>query len=79
MLVSLSTLFGIKNITFNDKSLKFATNDLYYEESAILVEGVSVYIYLGIIEDSRGIPTRSSFEEVQTNLYQEFEDFITLD
>ncbi|TBU07676.1 hypothetical protein CWI36_0242p0040 [Hamiltosporidium magnivora] len=29
-----------------------------------------------IIEDSRGIPTRSSFEEVQANLYQEFRDFL---
>ncbi|TBU19956.1 reverse transcriptase, partial [Hamiltosporidium tvaerminnensis] len=29
---------------------------------------VSVYKYLGIIEDSRGIPTRSSFEEVQSKL-----------
>ncbi|TBU01502.1 hypothetical protein CWI39_1372p0010, partial [Hamiltosporidium magnivora] len=29
---------------------------------------VSVYKYLRIIENSRGIPTRSSFEEVQSKL-----------
>ncbi|TBU10333.1 reverse transcriptase, partial [Hamiltosporidium tvaerminnensis] len=44
---------------------KSATNDTCCEDTATLIEGVSVYKYLGIIEDSRGIPTRSSFEEVQ--------------
>ncbi|TBU00180.1 hypothetical protein CWI36_1720p0010, partial [Hamiltosporidium magnivora] len=34
---------------------------------------VSVYKYLGIIEDSRGIPTRSSFEEVQSKLISRVE------
>ncbi|TBU19282.1 reverse transcriptase, partial [Hamiltosporidium tvaerminnensis] len=41
---------------------KSATNDTCCEDTATLLEGVSVYKYLGIIEDSRGIPTRSSFE-----------------
>ncbi|TBU09088.1 reverse transcriptase, partial [Hamiltosporidium tvaerminnensis] len=45
---------------------KSATNDTCCEDTATLLEGVSVYKYLGIIEDSRGIPTRSSFEEVQS-------------
>ncbi|TBU13435.1 reverse transcriptase [Hamiltosporidium tvaerminnensis] len=47
---------------------KSATNDTCCEDTATLLEGVSVYKYLGIIEDSRGIPTRSSFEEVQSKL-----------
>ncbi|TBU10662.1 hypothetical protein CWI38_1622p0010, partial [Hamiltosporidium tvaerminnensis] len=34
---------------------------------------VSVYKYLGIIEDSRGIPTLSSFEEVQSKLISRVE------
>ncbi|TBU13074.1 hypothetical protein CWI38_0538p0010 [Hamiltosporidium tvaerminnensis] len=36
---------------------KSATNDTCCEDTATLLEGVSVYKYLGIIEDSRGIPT----------------------
>ncbi|TBU01679.1 reverse transcriptase, partial [Hamiltosporidium magnivora] len=47
---------------------KSATNDTCCEDTATLLEGVSVYKYLGIIEDSRGIPTSKSFEEVQTKL-----------
>ncbi|KAK1348534.1 hypothetical protein LUQ84_002143 [Hamiltosporidium tvaerminnensis] len=47
---------------------KSATNDTRCEDTATLLEGVSVYKYLGIIEDSREIPTRSSFEEVQSKL-----------
>ncbi|TBU11225.1 putative reverse transcriptase [Hamiltosporidium tvaerminnensis] len=47
---------------------KSATNDTCCEDTATLLEGVSVYKYLGIIEDSRGILTRSSFEEVQSKL-----------
>ncbi|TBU12814.1 reverse transcriptase [Hamiltosporidium tvaerminnensis] len=47
---------------------KSATNDTCCEDTATLLEGVSVYKYLGIIKDSRGIPTRSSFEEVQSKL-----------
>ncbi|KAK1347890.1 hypothetical protein LUQ84_002860 [Hamiltosporidium tvaerminnensis] len=43
------------------------------EDTATLLEGVSVYKYLGIIEDSRGIPTRSSFEEVQSKLISRVE------
>ncbi|TBT99465.1 hypothetical protein CWI37_1334p0010, partial [Hamiltosporidium tvaerminnensis] len=50
-----------------------ATNDKCCEDTATLLEGVSVYEYLGIIEDSRGIPTRSSFEEVQSKLIARFE------
>ncbi|TBT99757.1 hypothetical protein CWI36_1859p0010, partial [Hamiltosporidium magnivora] len=50
----------------------FKTKKLYKHlfsvNTATLLEGVSVYKYLGIIEDSRGIPTRSSFEEVQSKL-----------
>ncbi|TBT96905.1 hypothetical protein CWI36_3282p0010, partial [Hamiltosporidium magnivora] len=38
---------------------KSATNDTCCEDTAILLEGVSVYKYLGIIEDSRGIQTRN--------------------
>ncbi|TBU01684.1 hypothetical protein CWI37_0653p0040, partial [Hamiltosporidium tvaerminnensis] len=33
---------------------KSATNDTCCEDTATLLEGVSVYKYLGIIEDSRG-------------------------
>ncbi|TBU02145.1 putative reverse transcriptase, partial [Hamiltosporidium tvaerminnensis] len=40
---------------------KSATNDTCCEDTATFLEGVSVYKYLGILEDSRGIPTRSSF------------------
>ncbi|TBU07425.1 putative reverse transcriptase [Hamiltosporidium magnivora] len=47
---------------------KSATNDTCYEDTATRVEGFGVYKYLGIIEDSRGIQTRSSFEEVQSKL-----------
>ncbi|TBU10503.1 hypothetical protein CWI38_1715p0040, partial [Hamiltosporidium tvaerminnensis] len=43
------------------------------EDTATLLEGVSIYKYLGIIEDSRGIPTRSSFEEVQSKLIAKVE------
>ncbi|TBU20730.1 hypothetical protein CWI38_0028p0020 [Hamiltosporidium tvaerminnensis] len=52
---------------------KSATNDMCCEDTATLLEGVSVYKYLGIIEDSRGIPTRSSFEEVQSKLISRVE------
>ena len=52
---------------------KSATNDTCCEDTATLLEGVSVYKYLGIIEDSRGIPTRSSFEEVQSKLISRVE------
>ncbi|TBU20063.1 reverse transcriptase, partial [Hamiltosporidium tvaerminnensis] len=47
---------------------KSATNDTCCEDTATLLEGVSVYKYLEIIEDSRGIPTSKLFEEVQTKL-----------
>ncbi|TBU11924.1 hypothetical protein CWI38_0978p0020, partial [Hamiltosporidium tvaerminnensis] len=52
---------------------KSPTNDTFCEDTATLLEGVSVYKYLGIIEDSRGIPTRSSFEEVQRKLISRVE------
>ncbi|KAK1348746.1 hypothetical protein LUQ84_001897 [Hamiltosporidium tvaerminnensis] len=52
---------------------KSATNNTCWEDTATLLEGVSVYKYLGIIEDSRGIPTRSSFEEVQSKLISRIE------
>ncbi|TBU12858.1 reverse transcriptase [Hamiltosporidium tvaerminnensis] len=52
---------------------KSATNDTCCEDTDTLLEGVSVYKYLGIIEDSRGIPTRSSFEEVQSALISRVE------
>ncbi|TBU05743.1 hypothetical protein CWI38_2714p0010, partial [Hamiltosporidium tvaerminnensis] len=58
------------NICLNEKKKEFlkvigleinkeksATNDTCCEDTATLLEGVSVYKYLGIIEDSRGIPT----------------------
>ncbi|TBT98549.1 hypothetical protein CWI39_2383p0010, partial [Hamiltosporidium magnivora] len=35
---------------------KSATNDTCCEDTATFLEGVNVYKYLGIIEDSRGIP-----------------------
>ncbi|TBU02015.1 hypothetical protein CWI36_1209p0020 [Hamiltosporidium magnivora] len=41
---------------------------MYCEDTATLLEGVSVYNYLRIIEDSREIPSRSSFEKVQSKL-----------
>ncbi|TBU20829.1 reverse transcriptase, partial [Hamiltosporidium tvaerminnensis] len=49
-----STLKGIGLEINKEKS---ATNDTCCEDTAILLEGVSVYKYLGIIEDSRGIQT----------------------
>ncbi|TBT98051.1 guanylate kinase, partial [Hamiltosporidium magnivora] len=52
---------------------KSATNDTCCEDTATLLQGVSVYKYLGIIEDSRRIPTRSSFEEVQNKLISRVE------
>ncbi|TBU13199.1 reverse transcriptase [Hamiltosporidium tvaerminnensis] len=52
---------------------KSATNNTCCEDTATLLEGVSVYKYLGIIEDSRGIPTRSSFEEIQSKLISRVE------
>ncbi|TBU12792.1 reverse transcriptase, partial [Hamiltosporidium tvaerminnensis] len=55
---------------------KSATNDKCCEDTATLLEGVSVYKYLGIIEDSRGIPTRSSFEEVQSKLISRLYDAV---
>ncbi|TBU11464.1 reverse transcriptase [Hamiltosporidium tvaerminnensis] len=55
---------------------KSATNDKCCEDTATLLEGVSVYKYLGIIEDSRGIPTRSSFEEVQSKLISRVEKLL---
>ncbi|TBU11757.1 reverse transcriptase, partial [Hamiltosporidium tvaerminnensis] len=58
----------MKNIGLEINREKSATNDSYYENTATLLEGIGVYKYLGIIEDSRGIPTRKSFEEVQTKL-----------
>ncbi|KAK1348397.1 hypothetical protein LUQ84_002401 [Hamiltosporidium tvaerminnensis] len=58
---------------------KSATNNTCCEDTATLLEGVSVYKYLGIIEDSRGIPTRSSFEEVQSKLISRVESIFRLD
>ncbi|TBU05897.1 hypothetical protein CWI36_0556p0010 [Hamiltosporidium magnivora] len=52
---------------------KSASNDTCCEDTATLLEGISVYKYLGIKEDSRGIPTRSSFEEVQSKLISRVE------
>ncbi|TBU10069.1 reverse transcriptase, partial [Hamiltosporidium tvaerminnensis] len=52
---------------------KSATNDTCCEDTATLLKGISVYKYLGIIEDSRGIPTPSSFEEVQSKLISRVE------
>ncbi|TBU13241.1 reverse transcriptase [Hamiltosporidium tvaerminnensis] len=52
---------------------KSATNDKCCEDTAALLEGVSVYKYLGIIEDSRGIPTCNSFEIVQSKLISRVE------
>ncbi|TBU11070.1 reverse transcriptase, partial [Hamiltosporidium tvaerminnensis] len=58
----------VKNIGLEINREKSATNDSCCENTATLLEGIGVYKYLGIIEDSRGIPTRKSFEEVQTKL-----------
>ncbi|TBU10428.1 hypothetical protein CWI38_1768p0020, partial [Hamiltosporidium tvaerminnensis] len=58
----------MKNIGLEINREKSATNDSCCENTATLLEGIGVYKYLGIIEDSRGIPTRKSFEEVQTKL-----------
>ncbi|TBU09859.1 hypothetical protein CWI39_0028p0010, partial [Hamiltosporidium magnivora] len=44
------------------------TNDPCCEDTATLLEGICVYKYLEIIEDSREIPKSKSFEEVQTKL-----------
>ncbi|TBU00191.1 hypothetical protein CWI36_1717p0010 [Hamiltosporidium magnivora] len=54
-------------------SSTLTTNDTCCEDTATLLEGVIVYKYLGIIEDSRGIRTRSSFEEVQSKLISRVE------
>ncbi|TBU10851.1 reverse transcriptase [Hamiltosporidium tvaerminnensis] len=49
---------------------KSATNDTCCEDTATLLEGVSVYKYLGIIEDSRGIPTRAHLKKLNVkNLF----------
>ncbi|TBU05762.1 hypothetical protein CWI36_0582p0030, partial [Hamiltosporidium magnivora] len=53
---------------------KSATNDNCCEDTATLLEGVSVYKYLGIIEDSRGIPTLRSLKKYKANLYQELKN-----
>ncbi|TBU11344.1 reverse transcriptase, partial [Hamiltosporidium tvaerminnensis] len=45
------------------------------KEKSAQMNRVCVYKYLGIIEDSRGIPTRSSFEEVQSKLISRVERF----
>ncbi|TBU05341.1 hypothetical protein CWI36_0646p0040, partial [Hamiltosporidium magnivora] len=57
----------------NHKQKEVIQNDTCCEDTATLLEGVGVYKYLGIIEDSRGIPTRSSFEEVQSKLISRVE------
>ncbi|TBU02849.1 hypothetical protein CWI39_1078p0010 [Hamiltosporidium magnivora] len=51
----------------------WATKDSGCEYTANILKCVSVYKYLGIIEDSRGIPTRISFEEVQSKLISRVE------
>ncbi|TBU13384.1 hypothetical protein CWI38_0449p0020 [Hamiltosporidium tvaerminnensis] len=56
----------MNNIGLEINKEKSATNDPCCEDTATLLEGIGVYKYLGIIEDSRGIPTSKSFEEVQT-------------
>ncbi|TBU20728.1 reverse transcriptase [Hamiltosporidium tvaerminnensis] len=58
----------MNNIGLEINKEKSATNDPCCEDTATLLEGIGVYKYLGIIEDSRGIPTSKSFEEVQTKL-----------
>ncbi|TBT98905.1 hypothetical protein CWI36_2181p0010 [Hamiltosporidium magnivora] len=55
---------------------KSATNDNCCEDTATLLEGVSVYKYLGIIEDSRGIPTLRSLKKYKANLYQELKNLL---
>ncbi|KAK1349888.1 hypothetical protein LUQ84_000877 [Hamiltosporidium tvaerminnensis] len=56
----------MNNIGLEINKEKSATNDPCCEDTATLLKGIGVYKYLGIIEDSRGIPTSKSFEEVQT-------------
>ncbi|TBU01338.1 hypothetical protein CWI36_1368p0020 [Hamiltosporidium magnivora] len=58
----------MNNIGLEINKEKSTTNDPCCEDTATLLEGIDVYKYLGIIEDSRGIPTSKSFEEVQTKL-----------
>ncbi|TBU11666.1 hypothetical protein CWI38_1092p0010, partial [Hamiltosporidium tvaerminnensis] len=58
----------MNNIGLEINKEKSATNDPCCEDTATLLEGIGVYKYLGIIEDSRGIPTSKSFEEVQSKL-----------
>ncbi|TBU05796.1 hypothetical protein CWI39_0620p0040, partial [Hamiltosporidium magnivora] len=65
----------MKNIGLEINREKSATNDSCCENTATLLEVIGVYKYLGIIEDSRGIPTRKSFEEVQTKLIARVETF----
>ncbi|KAK1347930.1 hypothetical protein LUQ84_002626 [Hamiltosporidium tvaerminnensis] len=58
---------------------KSAANDTCCEDTATLLEGVGVYKYLGIIEDSRGIQHVAHLKKYRANLYQELKDFVTLD
>ncbi|TBU08033.1 reverse transcriptase [Hamiltosporidium tvaerminnensis] len=68
-----STLRIFKKIGLEINKEKSDTDDTCCYDTATLLEGVSVYKYLGIIEDCRGIPTRSAFEEVQSKLISRVE------
>ncbi|TBT98090.1 putative reverse transcriptase [Hamiltosporidium magnivora] len=52
---------------------KSATNDTCCEDTSTLLEGRSVFKYLGIVEDSKGIPTSKSYEEIQNKLIVQVE------
>ncbi|TBU10378.1 reverse transcriptase [Hamiltosporidium tvaerminnensis] len=54
----------MNNIGFEINKEKLATTDPCCEDTATLFEGIGVYKYLGMLEDSRGIPKSKSFEEL---------------
>ncbi|TBU03396.1 hypothetical protein CWI36_0931p0010 [Hamiltosporidium magnivora] len=49
------------------------------DNTVTFLEGICVYKHLGIIEDSRGVPTIKSFEAVQTKLKARVERLIARD
>ncbi|TBU10092.1 reverse transcriptase, partial [Hamiltosporidium tvaerminnensis] len=55
---------------------KSATNDTCCEDTSTLLEGRSVFKYLGIVEDSKGIPTSKSYEEIQNKLIVQLDDAV---
>ncbi|TBU16705.1 hypothetical protein CWI38_0293p0020 [Hamiltosporidium tvaerminnensis] len=62
-----------KDVWIGNIQSKVGQKDLDCEDTANIPEGAYVYKYLGKMKDSRGILTRSSFEEVQSKLVSRVE------